>query len=285
MGKKLLLFPGQGSLNKEKAKEMFEQDICVRETLQEVGEYAGNDIGKKLTIDVELDIFSVSYIIFALSLSSFRKFSKEELENAIFAGHSLGEISALSCAGAFSIKDTVTLITKRAELASSILDAGMLIITKINSQVIGQLCKTLRESGEKIWISCDNETTQTCIAGSSQSLFRAEVVLKQLGAGVYPIEGNLPYHCEMLKEKVIELKYVIESLNMHSINYVVLSNAFAKPYEKNGSFVRNLCAQFTEVVRWRECMDYIRRQQYEEYYEMGYSHILSNIFAKNVEEE
>ena len=93
MVKRIILFPGQGSLNVEKAKKMYSDNKTIRNNFEKISDYLNFDLYLKLDQNEINDIYIISYLIFTLSLSTFQILEQEKsLENAILVGHSLGEI-------------------------------------------------------------------------------------------------------------------------------------------------------------------------------------------------
>ena len=281
MEKKIILFPGQGSLKCEILKEKYRESSTMKNTLEEISELSKRDLSAELMCDREQDITAKSYLIFAVSLSTFREYVEPmELQNAIFAGHSLGEITALTCAGALDVKDAVRLVKKRIDLASEIEDAGMYVVSNLDREVTSRICGDLRYEGNEIWISCDNTGTQTCIAGNLGCLETAAELFKKLGANVRKLESNLPYHCGMLSGQSVQLKIFVESLHIRPLKHIVLSNVFGTPYESERMIAENLALQLTETVRWRAIAEYLALQSFDEIYEMAFSDILTKMLSR-----
>lgn len=276
MVKKIILFPGQGSLKKDIVREKYTDNKMLKRSFEEISEYSKCNLQSKLMNDEMDDIDTISYIIFATSISTYREFIEEtDLQNAIFAGHSLGEITALTCANALDIRDAVRLIKKRIMLAKEVNDGGMYVISNMDRNSTISVCKNLRDEGNKVWVSCDNTERQVCIAGDYNSIDKAAEILEKLGARVHKMKSNLPYHCNLLLDKAVQLKNYIEMLDIRPLQHIVLSNVFALPYESEKSISMNLSLQFSSMVKWGSIVEYLALQNYDESYEMAYSNTLT----------
>lgn len=281
MVKKIVLFPGQGSLKKEVIKDKYVESDILRQTIDQVSEYSSCDLYARLVKDEVEDIFTKSYLIFAASLATFREFiMTQDTRNTILAGHSMGEITALACAEAITSKDAVELIRKRAEIAGEIINTSVYVVSNLNYQAVDNLCANLRLDYEKIWVSCDNSEQQVCIAGETRSLMKAKKLLEKLGAKVMLLKSNLPFHSKLLKEKSKQFETVLAGFHYKPLQYSVISNVTALPYEDETRIIWNLLHQFSETVRWRTIGKYLEMQSYEECYEMGYSDILTKMLSK-----
>lgn len=282
MPKKLILFPGQGSLKIEVIKKMYIDSIEFKRNIDMVSDFAECNLSHKLQSGDVDNILTKSYLIFAASLGTFYQYIKPmDLDKAIFLGHSIGEIAALTCADGLEILDSIKIIKRRIEL-SSIPNTGMYVVTNIDSNYVYDICSELRREGKRVWVSCDNNDLQCCIAGDSWALKCAAQLLETIGAKVIKLQSNLPYHCDILKGKDKELKAFIEKLKIKPLQHIVISNVFSLPYQSYKEIPNNLGLQLSHPVRWKQIMDYIESQAYQESYEMAFSDILTKIASKKL---
>lgn len=288
MKKDVLLFPGQNSLNIEKAREAYDNNKIVRESICISSNKTNLDIPHALLHD-ERELYHslelMSVLIFALSTATFQIYMAEGAEKQIvLAGHSLGEISALACADVFSYDDALQLVVQRARIAKKI-DGNMFVITNIHTQHLESMCKSARKEGLKVWICCYNGAKQNCIAGAKEDIKYITDVAEGLGGRVVRAKGVPAYHCNIMEPGRNELRKYLTGLKISKPKYPVLSGAYAVPYADEESVIRYLSDQLTMPVQWTDIAAYIERINISEYIEMGYSHILSNLIRHSTMEE
>ena len=278
MDKKIVLFPGQGSIKRQAAISGYHNSQIVKNTFLEFSEYCHTNLAEAVEDENIHDIVTISEIIFTLSIATYRETMQHaNLDNAIFAGHSLGEISALTCAGVFSVRDGLKLVKKRAQIALQAGIGRMYVISGMDHEDIKEICENLYHLGEEVWICCDNTVSQVCIAGSEKSLNKAITLFKKIGCKTHYLKDNLPYHCKLMKRGEKELKDYINTLKLNSLNHIVLSDVFAQPYTSPEETAEFLSLQLSHCVRWVDMIAYLEKQNFQQCYEMGYSDILTKI--------
>ena len=186
-----LVFPGQGSQTIGMGKDFFENYDLVKDLFKEADESLGISISKiilegpkdklDLTVNTQPAIFLISYSIFQVMKKEFNL----DLDNAkYFAGHSLGEYSALMFAESITFEDAIKITHLRGNLMQSSEEGKMMAILGLDSKIIDEVCSQINESNEKAYVASANYNSmkQTVIAGNIEGIEIASNLLPGIGA-------------------------------------------------------------------------------------------------------
>ncbi|MNI10766.1 Malonyl CoA-acyl carrier protein transacylase [compost metagenome] len=283
MDKFAFIFPGQSSQRKGMLKELYLESEIVRHTFDEASEIVGHDIaGICFEDEKEMlgDISVSAPIIVAAGVASFRHIVNElQLYPSFMAGHSLGEYTALTCAGVFTLEEALPLVTFRSKIAQKIMyenQGVMSVIYNIAHQEIDEMCRQMRRQGVNVWVSCINSIRQSCIVGRECDVEKLEMKASKSGASYKRIVGNAPYHSPMMEPVVEELAEYIGNCHINAPRYPVICNWSVKPYHVD-SVLYNLTQQFIYPVKWLQTIEYFKRQNTNICIELGSGQILSRL--------
>jgi [acyl-carrier-protein] S-malonyltransferase len=288
MKKIALLFPGQGSQYVGMGKVLFENYECVRQTFEEACEALEFDL-KKVCFEGDLEELTKTEItqpaILTASVAAFRVYMQEiGLKPSFAAGHSLGEFSALTCAGAIKFADAVRLVRQRGFLMQQAAAAGtgsMAAVNGLDKGIIEQECAKYSSDGHVVVISNYNSPEQNVISGHKEAVQKVSEKLTELGARSIPLKVSAPFHSPLMQPAADKFMDVLENYSYSDLLFPVISNAHALPYKGQGEIIENLKMQIVSPVRWQESMDYLQKQGVTDVVEVGPQTVLRNLMKKN----
>lgn len=263
------LFSGQSSQYIGMYKALYEESKIVQETIKEAEQVSEVPI-RKLCFEGPMTELAkpcnAHIIIHSFGLAAFRDYIAKTGQAPTFcAGHSLGEYTALACAGGISFSDSIRLVKARAEISMKIqrnYTGGMTIVDGIDSDTVLYACKKQQKYGKSVFVSCINSPTQTAISGIRKDIDETEDILLKGGNGnVSPLFGSAPFHCPLMKEGSIELEEILNSIEFKTFRYPVMSNYTGKPYQNNSKeiIIQNLVNHLISPVQWHSIMRYFQK--------------------------
>jgi len=199
---------------------------------------------------------------------------------AYMAGHSLGEYSALVCAGAIAFADAVALVKARGEFMQAAVPAGtgaMAAIIGLGDEEIAAACKASAQ-GEVVAPVNYNSPGQVVIAGQVAAVERAMLACKEAGAKrALPLPVSVPSHCELMKPAAQQLAVQLASIEVSMPNIPVIQNVNAQAPQNTEDLVANLVAQLYQPVRWTGCVENMAQQGVELMLECGPGKVLTGL--------
>lgn len=289
MEKIAFLFPGQGSHYVGMSNGLHKQYSIVRETFEEANEMLGYDLAK-LCFEGTLAELSKSKnahpAILVSSVASFRVYMEEfGIVPQFLAGHSLGEYSALTCAGAIPFADAVRLVHERGMLTDDFAERGvgaMTIIDGLDRDVVELECKKILLKGQRVTISCYNTPTQTAISGDADAVMELEGVLLELGAKITPLISSAPFHSMLMDTVSRKLMEIMEPIQFGFFKYPVITNINAQPMAQPEKVAENLLQHLTKPVQWERTMNCLKNKGVTLAVEMGPKNMLTKMVRENV---
>ncbi|WP_020619072.1 ACP S-malonyltransferase [Paenibacillus daejeonensis] len=285
MSKFAFIFPGQSSQRKGMLLELYQESNTVRQTFTEASEILGYNIADICFNDDTgrlMDIAVSAPVILTAGVATYRHIHRHySMKPMIAAGHSLGEYTALTCAGMLAFEQALPLVTYRSELAKRVMaehSGVMSVIFKISESEVEGLCKQMRRSGAQVWISCYNSDQQVCVAGRERDVATLEKQAKRLGASYKRLDGNAPYHTPLMRDAVEELRGFLQGCTITTPRYPVVSNVSTQPYTEF-STIENLLLQLQHPVKWHHTIQYITKQNTDTFVELGSGQILTRLLG------
>ena len=284
-----VIFPGQGSQFVGMGKEFFENFGYVREYFGNADELLKKKLSKIIfdgptneldqTENTQPAIFLVSYSIFNI----IKKETEFKINNAsFFAGHSLGEYSALCCADAINFEQTINLLMHRGKAMQNAVakgEGGMLAILGIEIDKINSI---LNENVNKFncYIANDNSNGQVVISGKIEYLELLSNELKKRNIKFVKLPVSAPFHCPLMKNATNEMVNRINQTNFNNPNIDIISNVTATPQNDSIEIKKLLIDQIEKPVRWRESIINMTGKGVNEFIEIGPGKILSGLIKR-----
>ncbi|WP_171715803.1 ACP S-malonyltransferase [Paenibacillus phytohabitans] len=286
--KTVLLFPGQGSQYVGMGKEMFERFETARRTFEEASDLLGYSVSR-LCFDGDHEELTrtdnAQPCILTVSIAAYRVMLEHlDLEPSYFAGHSLGEISALSASGAIPFSEALQLVRLRGQLmheAQTQEAGGMLAISGANLSALEEECSLPSFRGHVV-VSNLNSKGQTVVSGKKAELEKFREKVLTMGARAVAIPVGAAFHSPLMKPVAEVFENALSRMRFQKMRYSVLSNVTAKPYADSSSIPSLLSEQIVSVVNWQGCMKYLYGRGVERYIETGSGMVLGNLARKDI---
>jgi [acyl-carrier-protein] S-malonyltransferase len=288
-----LIFPGQGSQAIGMGKALSENFASAREVFQEVDDALSQPLFKLMQEGPDADLTSTENAqpaIMAVSLAAFRVLEKETglkiTDIACVAGHSLGEYSALTAAGTFSIADAAKLLRIRGNAMQQAVPAGKGGMVAIIGPEFAQVEEIVREArnramSEIIEIANQNSTNQTVISGSARGMEIAIEVAKEKGAKrALALPVSAPFHCSMMAPAAEKMRAALATAAMKNPAVPVVANVTAD-YVSDADAIRELLvAQVTGMVRWVDSVETMKARGVTRVIEIGHGNVLTGLIKR-----
>ena len=259
-----LLFPGQGSQIVGMGSEFYENFDVVKTIFKEADEKLNYSISKiilegpenelQLTQNTQPAILTVSYSIFKVLKE---EFGFEFKNFSYFAGHSLGEYSALVCAKSLSFNDAVYLLNERGKAMQEAVPVGkgsMLAVLGIKAEELNNMIKNINLKEGVCEIANDNANGQIIISGDKDSVQSIQNLLKEKKIKTIPLKVSAPFHCSLMKPAAEIMKNKINKVKFNDPIFEIINNVTAR-VEKNSNTIKDLLInQIYSTVRWRESL-------------------------------
>ena len=286
---KALLFPGQGSQTVGMGQEFYNNFNIVKKIFAEADEKLKFKISKlilegpstdlQLTKNTQPAILTVSYSIYSVLIKEFN-YNLKDIK--YFAGHSLGEYSALLCAGSLSFSDSLFLLHERGkamQAAVPIVVGGMLAILGLSIIEIEKYLSQIKNIGV-CELANDNSDGQIIVSGNIKLINELNENLKKDKKKSIILPVSAPFHCSLMKKAADEMKGKINLIKFTDPNPKIISNVEATP-ENDPKKIKNLLVeQICSKVRWRESILYMVNNDINEFIEIGPGKVLSSLVKR-----
>lgn len=292
MKKFAMVFPGQGSQAVGMLAELAEQFPVVIDTFSQASEVLGYDLWALVQQGPAEELnktWQTQPALLAASVAIFRVWQQRypELQPEVMAGHSLGEYSALVCAGVLDFQDAVKLVELRGKLMQQAVPEGtgaMYAIIGLDNEAIINACKTA-EQGEVVSAVNFNSPGQVVIAGAKAAVERAAALCKEAGAKrALPLAVSVPSHCALMKPAADQLAVALENLSLNQPNVAVINNVDVATESESQSIRTALVRQLYSPVRWTETVEKMAENGVEILLEIGPNKVLTGLTSRIVKE-
>ena len=284
-----IIFPGQGSQSVGMAKEFYEKYSLVKNIFSEADEAIGFNLSKiildgpiseiNLTENTQPAIFVVSYSIFSVMKNEFNI----NLNQAnYFAGHSLGEYSALTCANALQFKEAVRLLNQRGKSMQEAVPSGegaMLAVLGLKIEEILEQINLISINGT-CEVANDNSPGQIVVSGDKDSIQVLHDSLKKKSIRGVILPVSAPFHCSLMESAEKKMSKKITESIFKDPNPPIISNVTAKAENEANKIKELLIKQITSKVKWRESVEYMIKNGVNEFIEIGPGKILSSLVRR-----
>ena len=291
MKKFAMVFPGQGSQTVGMLAELAGDYPIVQETFKQASEVLGYDLWQLVQEGPAEELnktWQTQPALLTASVAVYRVWQQKypALKPEVMAGHSLGEYSALVCAGVLDFQDAVKLVELRGKLMQQAVPEGtgaMYAIIGLDNDAIINACKQA-EQGEVVSAVNFNSPGQVVIAGAKAAVERAATLCKEAGAKrALPLPVSVPSHCALMKPAADQLSVSLESITLKEAGVSVLNNVDVKN-EIEADAIRNaLVRQLYSPVRWTEIVEKMAQNGVEVLVEIGPGKVLNGLTKRIVD--
>ena len=287
-----LLFPGQGSQVVGMGSEFYNKFDLVKKIFKEADEKLNYPISKiilegpenelQLTKNTQPAILTVSYSIFNVLKMEFGfDFSGFKY----FAGHSLGEYSALVCSESLNFDDALYLLHERGKAmqeAVPVGKGGMIAVLGVKIENIIDLLKSQNKFEGVCEIANDNADGQVIISGNIEKIENFKTLLKEKKIKSIPLKVSAPFHCTLMKPATEIMREKILNNKFKNPQFKIVNNVTASP-ETNSDIIKELLIkQISSTVRWRESVIKISKNNTKNFIEIGPGKILTGMVKRTI---
>nr|WP_087991403.1 ACP S-malonyltransferase [Bacillus subtilis] len=281
------LFPGQGSQFVGMGKPFWNDFVLAKRLFEEASDAISFDI-KKLCFNGDMNeltkTMNAQPAILTVSVIAFQVYMQEiGIKPHFLAGHSLGEYSALVCAGALSFHDAVTLVRQRGILmqnADPQQQGTMAAVTQLSLQTLQEICSKVSTEECPADVACMNSDQQHVVSGHREAVERVIRMAEEKGAKYTYLNVSAPFHSSMIRSASEQFQTVLHQYSFRDAAWPIISNVTAHPYSSGNSINEHLKQHMTMPVRWAESIHYLLLQEVTEVIEMGPNNVLSGLLRK-----
>jgi len=284
-----IIFPGQGSQLVGMGKEFYDKHDLVKNLFNEADETLNYPLSKlilngpkeelNLTTNTQPAIFLVSYSIFNVVKNEFNI----DLNKAkYFAGHSLGEYSALSCAGCLNFSDTLKILNIRGDAMQNSVPKGQGGMLAVLGSTVEIIEKILKENEQKflVQIANDNSEGQIVLSGKNKDLNDLISILKERSIKNIKLPVSAPFHCNLMTNATKIMNEELNKLDFKQPQNKLISNVTAKEIENVDKLKDLLIKQIESRVRWRESVINMIKNGTNHFIEIGPGKVLSGLVKR-----
>ena len=289
-----LLFPGQGSQVVGMGSEFYNTFNSVKTVFKKADERLNFPLTKlildgpsdqlQLTENTQPAILTVSYSIFKVLKEEFNfDFSKFKY----FAGHSLGEYSALVCSESLEFEDALYLLQQRGKAMQDAVPIGkgsMLAILGTKIETIKELLKLNIIDNGICEIANDNADGQVIVSGDKKSVDLFQKILKDKKIKSIPLKVSAPFHCSLMKPAAENMIKKINNTNFKKPIHEIISNVTAEPIVDSEKIKELLIKQIYSGVRWRETIVKMSKEDQPIFIEIGPGKVLTGMVKRTIED-
>ena len=284
-----VIFPGQGSQSVGMGKNLYNNYRFIKELFDKADEILGFYLSKIIlegpkeeldqTENTQPAIFLVSYSIFEM----IKRETELDLRKAkYFAGHSLGEYTALTASGSLDFDQTIRLLKIRGNAMQSAVpkgEGGMLVVLGTEIKNISDLLQE-NEKKYECFIANDNSNGQVVLSGRNKDLGLLVEDLKKKSIKNIKLPVSAPFHCKLMSSATEIMRKEISNTEFKNPNNVIISNVTGKETNNLNQIKDLLIEQIESPVRWRESIIYMINKEVRKFIEIGPGKVLSGLVKR-----
>jgi len=284
-----VIFPGQGSQMVGMGKEFYDKFDLVKNLFKEADDTLNFSMSKlilegpkeklDLTANTQPAIFLISYSIYSV----IRKEFNIDLNKAkYFAGHSLGEYSALSCAGYLNFSETIKILRIRGDAMQNSVPKGQGGMVAVLGSTVEIIEKILKDNEQNLiaQIANDNSEGQIVLSGKTDDLDKLILILKENSIKNIKLPVSAPFHCNLMNKATKIMNDELNKLNFNEGENKLISNVTANEISNTTELKELLVKQIENRVRWRESVINMINNDVNHFIEIGPGKVLSGLIKR-----
>ena len=284
-----VIFPGQGSQMVGMGKEFYDKFDLVKNLFKEADDTLNFSMSKlilegpkeelDLTANTQPAIFLISYSIYNVIK---KEFNIDLSKAKYFAGHSLGEYSALSCAGYLNFSETIKILRIRGDAMQNSVpkgEGGMVAVLGSKVEIIEKILKN-NEQNLSAQIANDNSEGQIVLSGKTDDLDKLILILKENSIKNIKLPVSAPFHCNLMNKATNIMNDELNKLNFNEGENKLISNVTANEISNTTELKELLVKQIENRVRWRESVINMIDSGVNHFIEIGPGKVLSGLVKR-----
>lgn len=283
------VFPGQGSQAVGMGKELADTYPLAKQTFEEADSILGFALSQLMwngSVEELNETINTQPALYVHSIAAWRTFAahSRDFRPATVAGHSLGELSALTASGALSFSDGLRLVRTRGELmkrAGELNPGGMAAILGVDIPTLDKVCAEASTANEIVQVANDNCPGQVVISGHKTALERAMAGAKAAGAKrALPLQVSIAAHSPLMDSIQNEWNAAVDGCAIEKPSIPVVGNVHAKPMLTADELRADIKAQMQSRVRWTESVQLMQMNGIQAYVEAGSGEVLLGMIKR-----
>ena len=286
-----LLFPGQGSQLVGMGSEFYKNFKVVKDIFSQADDKLNFSLSKiilegpedklLLTKNTQPAILTVSYSIYKTLIDEF-SFSVDTCK--YFAGHSLGEYSALVCSGSLNFNDALYLLHERGKEMQDAVPVGQGSMIAVLGTEINDIKDMIKETIKNgvCEVANDNANGQVIISGDKEAVNSFQIFLEKKKIKSIPLKVSAPFHCSLMKPAAINMSKKINETTFKKPNFEIINNVNANSEQEPNEIKKLLIDQISSTVRWRESLIYMSNNKVKNFIEIGPGKVLSGMVKRTL---
>ena len=284
-----VLFPGQGSQTVGMAKDLYDSFNYIKDLFHEADDILDRSISKLIfegpkeildqTENTQPAIFLVSYSIF----DAIKKETTLDIGKAnSFAGHSLGEYSALACSGVINFRETIKLLEIRGNAMQNAVpknEGGMVAVLGEETKNIEEIIEN-NKNNFNCFLANDNSNGQVVISGKTEDIDQFIIELKKLNIKNIKLPVSAPFHCPLMNSATKIMNKELNQTKFSAPTNMIISNVTAEPSNDPDNIRSRLIEQIESPVRWRETIINMIKSGNKKFIEIGPGKVLSGLVKR-----
>ena len=284
-----VIFPGQGSQSVGMANELYNKFDTFKINFKKADDLLNYRLSKiilegpsnklNLTENTQPAIFLISYSIFQVIKNEF-KINLNEAK--YFAGHSLGEYTALTCSGVLSFENTIKILKLRGKAMQEAVpkgEGGMIAVLGSELEILEDIINK-KKNEFRCFIANDNSNGQIVLSGTIDNIEKLSIYLNSINIKNIKLSVSAPFHCELMKTATELMRNELAKIIFNDFQTALISNVTAQEIHDK-LLIRDLLVQQIESrVRWRESINYMIKNGVNNFIEIGPGKVLSGLVKR-----
>ena len=284
-----VIFPGQGSQSVGMANELYNKFETFKINFKKADDLLNYQLSKiilegpadklNLTENTQPAIFLISYSIFQVIKNEFEINLNEA---KYFAGHSLGEYTALTCSGVLSFENTIKILKLRGKAMQEAVpkgEGGMIAVLGSELEILEDIINK-KKNEFKCFIANDNSNGQIVLSGTMSNIEKLSIYLNSLNIKNIKLSVSAPFHCELMKTATELMRNELAKIVFKEFQTSLISNVTAQEIDDNLLIRDLLIRQIESRVRWRESINYMIKNGVKNFIEIGPGKVLSGLVKR-----
>ncbi len=284
-----VIFPGQGSQSVGMANELYNKFETFKINFKKADDLLNYELSKiilegpsdklKLTENTQPAIFLISYSIFQVIKNEF----EINLNDAkYFAGHSLGEYTALTCSGVLSFENTIKILKLRGKAMQEAVpkgEGGMIAVLGSKLEILEDIINK-KKNEFRCFIANDNSNGQIVLSGTMGSIEKLSIYLNSIKIKNIKLSVSAPFHCELMKSATELMRNELAKIVFKDFQTALISNVTAQEIDDSSLICDLLVRQIESRVRWRESINFMIENGVNNFIEIGPGKVLSGLVKR-----